>query len=88
MIALKNHIIHEFIGLKTEIIKSTNSQVVGQTGIVMNETKNMFLLKTKFGPKQISKNHNVWKFTIDDNQVVVDGSLLGKKPYDRLEVSV
>ena len=30
---------HEFIGLDTEIINSSNSQVVGLNGTVINETK-------------------------------------------------
>ena len=62
MIELTNNIIHEFIGLTAEIIESTNKQIIGQSGIVMNETRNMFLLKTKFGLKQIPKDCSIWKF--------------------------
>jgi len=86
MIELTNNIIHEFIGLTAEIIESTNKQIIGQRGIVMNETKNMFLLKTKFGLKQIPKNYNVWKFFTDNDQVVINGSSLIKRPHDRLEI--
>ena len=39
MITADNIISHEFIGLHTEIIKSTNPQVIGLNGRIMDETK-------------------------------------------------
>ena len=88
MTILKNNTVYEFIGLTTEIIKSTNKQIVGKTGIIINETKNMFLLKTKFGTKHISKNHNSWKFFLNNDQIVIHGNILTKRLYNRLEVSI
>ena len=88
MIKLTNNITHEFVGLTVEIIESTNKQIIGQSGIVKNETRNMFLLKTKFGLKQIPKDCNVWKFFVNNDQVVINGSLLIKRPQDRLEILV
>ena len=84
----KNNIIHEFIGLTTEIVKSTNKQIIGQTGVIINETKNMFLLKTKFGLNQIPKDCIVWKFSVNNNEVTIDGKLLTKRPHERLELSI
>jgi len=87
MTELRNNI-QEFIGLRTEIIKSTNKQIIGQKGTIMNETKNMFLLKTKFGLKHMPKDTNTWKFSIDSNEIIIDGDLLTKRSYDRLEIEV
>lgn len=88
MNSLKNNVTHEFTGLTTEIVKSTNNEIIGKTGIVMNETKNMFVLKTKFGEKHIQKNHSTWKFSVNNNHIIIDGKLLTKRPSDRLEISV
>jgi len=86
MIELTNNITHEFIGLTAEIVESTNKQIIGQRGIVMNETRNMFLLKTKFGLKQIPKDCNIWKFFANNDQIIINGNLLIKRPHDRLEI--
>jgi len=37
---------HEFIGLETKIINSSNPQVIGLNGTIINETKSMFTLNT------------------------------------------
>ena len=87
MIDLRNNI-REFIGLTAEIMKSTNKQIIGQKGIVMYETKNMFMLKTKFGLKQIPKDCNTWKFSVNNNEIIVNGDLLTKRSYDRLEIGI
>ena len=84
MIESKNNLIHEFTGMKAQIIKSTNKQIIGQSGIIINETKNMFLLKTKFGLKQIPKSESTWKFITNRNEITINGNLLLKRPYEIL----
>jgi len=49
---------HEFIGLETKIINSSNSQVIGLNGTIINETKSMFTLNTQKGMKMIPKSTN------------------------------
>ena len=46
---------HEFIGLDTKVINSSNSEVVGLNGTVINETKSMFTINTEKGMKNDSK---------------------------------
>ena len=87
MIDLRNNI-QELIGLRTEIMKSTNKQIIGQKGIIVDETKNTFMLKTKFGLKQIPKDCNTWKFSVNNNEIIVNGDLLTKRSYDRLEIEI
>ncbi len=84
MITADNITSHEFIGLNTEIVKSTNPQVIGLNGRIINETKSMFTINTINGDKSIAKSTNSWKFSIDNNDVVVDGSKITKRPFDRL----
>ena len=84
MITLDNITSHEFIGLDTEIIQSTNPQVVGLNGRIINETKSMFTINTEKGLKSIAKSTNNWKFSIKGQDIVVDGSKIAKRPFDRI----
>jgi ribonuclease P protein subunit POP4 len=84
MITADNITSHEFIGLNTEIIKSTNPQVIGLNGRIINETKSMFTINTEKGAKSIAKETNNWKFSIEGKDIVVEGSKITKRPFDRI----
>ena len=84
MITADNITSHEFIGLNTEIVNSTNPQVIGLNGRIINETKSMFTINTQNGTRSIAKDTNNWKFSIEGKDVVVDGSKIAKRPFDRI----
>jgi len=84
MITFENISIHEMVGLKTVISASTNSQIIGLTGTIVDETKSMFTINAKNGLKMIPKNQNTWKFFSDGNELTFSGSLLEKRSFDRL----
>lgn len=84
MITADNIIAHEFIGLHTEIIQSTNPQIIGLNGRIMDETKSMFKINTGNGMKSIAKSTNSWKFSVQDKDVIVEGSKITKRPFDRI----
>ncbi len=84
MITADNITSHEFIGLDTEITQSTNPQIVGLNGRIINETKSMFTINTDKGVKSIAKSQNIWKFSIDNQDVIVDGTKIVKRPFDRI----
>ncbi len=84
MITAENFTQHEFIGSKTHITKSTNSQNVGLYGTIINETKSMFYLSTKTGIKSIPKNNSTWRFNVQHQEVSVDGSKIQKRSFDRI----
>ena len=84
MITADNITSHEFIGLDTEIVQSTNPQVIGLNGRIINETKSMFTINTENGSKSITKSKNNWKFSIEGKDVVVDGNRITKRPFDRI----
>ena len=75
---------HELIGLDTEILNSNNSQVVGLNGRIINETKSMFTINTEKGMKIIPKSTNDWGFTINGKNMIVKGSTITKKPFERI----
>ena len=84
MITADNIRSHEFIGLNTEIVQSTNSQVIGLNGRIINETKSMFTINTGNGVKSIAKSTNNWKFSIQNKDFIIDGSKITKRPFDRI----
>ena len=84
MITPENITSHEFIGLHTEIANSSNPQVIGLNGRIVNETKSMFTINTDKGTKSIAKSNNIWKFSIQDKEIMVDGSKITKRPFERL----
>jgi len=84
MITIDNITSHEFIGLHTEITQSTNPQIIGLNGRIVDETKSMFKINTKNGTKSIAKSENSWKFSIENNDIVIDGSKIAKRPFDRI----
>ena len=84
MISTENITSHEFVGLDVQIASSSNQQLVGLNGRIIEETKSMFRINTKKGSKLIPKNNNSWQFTIQDKQVTVEGSKISKRPFDRI----
>jgi ribonuclease P protein subunit POP4 len=44
----------------------------------------MFTINTENGVKSIAKSTNDWKFSIQNKDVIVDGSKIAKRPFDRL----
>ena len=69
---------HEFIGLQTQIMNSTNQQVIGLNGTIINETKSMFTLNTEKGIKMIPKTTSDWRFSINNQNMTVKGSTITK----------
>ena len=84
MITADNIRSHEFIGLHTEIAESTNPQVIGLNGRIINETKSMFTINTENGTRSIAKSTSSWKFSIQNKDIVVNGANIAKRPFDRL----
>lgn len=84
MITSDNLTSHELIGLRTEIIESSNPQIIGLNGTITDETKSMFTMSTVNGSKMVTKSNNVWKFSINNQDVVLEGSKISKRPHDRI----
>ena len=88
MITAENIASHELIGLRTEIVESTNSQIIGLNGTIIDETKSMITINTVNGTKMISKSNNSWKFLIDDKDIVLNGSKIAKRSFDRIGAKI
>ena len=84
MITQDNITRHELIGMNTQITESTNSQIIGLNGTIINETKSMFTLNTNKGTKTIPKTNTTWKFSLENKEVSINGSKIQKRSFDRL----
>lgn len=84
MITTENITSHELIGLRTEIVESSNPQIIGLNGTITDETKSMIIINTVNGTKMISKSNNSWKFSVDNKVIVLNGSKIAKRPFDRI----
>ncbi len=84
MITEQNITKHELIGLDTAITSSSNSQLVGLCGKIIDETKSMFLIDTLHGVKMIPKDNSMWKFDLVKTNITINGALISKRSYERI----
>jgi len=77
---------HEFIGLEAKVVKSSNSNYIGISGTVIDETRNTFVIQKGDQRKIVIKDQAVFHFTLPDSTVVeIDGKILVGRPEERLK---
>lgn len=82
----KNRLIKdELIGLPTTICECTDPTWVHRSGIIVDETKNTFLIDSKGHMKRIAKNVAIFEFEVDQEKIRVPGSRLVYRPEDRIK---
>jgi ribonuclease P protein subunit POP4 len=80
----KNILSHELIGLSATIITSRQSTILGLSGTIIFETKNMLTLRTSAGPKNISKlSAEKMKVLLPSSACFIRGPSLIGRPEDR-----
>ncbi|RZN55395.1 MAG: hypothetical protein DSO09_04385 [Candidatus Methanomethylicota archaeon] len=80
-----NLIYHDLIGLKVEVINSTDPTQIGVHGTVIDETKNMLIILKEDGKiKKIPKKNCIFKFYIPQ-VVIVNGKDITYDPAERLK---
>tara|TARA_B100000029_G_scaffold122605_1_gene115952 strand:- start:725 stop:982 length:258 start_codon:yes stop_codon:yes gene_type:complete len=83
---MKLNTISEFdlIGQEVSITNSKNMEIVGIKGKVIMETKNMIMLDTQNGKKNIPKD--ICQFSNNQGIIDTDSTKLSKRPHERLEM--
>jgi len=78
---------NEFIGIETKMVKSSNPDVVGITGKVVDETRNTLTISCNDGEKKVViKDITVFEFVLPDGTVVeMNGKVIMGRPEDRLK---
>lgn len=82
---IKDFIKYEFIGLKVEVIRSSNKFMQGIYGTIIDETKNTFKIETEKGVKIVPKQNNTFLFYFNDYWIIIDGNLITDRPWERIK---
>ena len=85
MSSIKDLLRGELIGLHARVVMSSHPGLIGTEGKIIDETKNLLILRTQRGDKKIPKNTSVFLITFPDgNEVKVDGIKILGRPEDRI----
>lgn len=86
-ISRKNIIKHELIGLDVEIVNSPDPSQTGIKGTVVDETKNLIVIKTGKDLKKIEKKYRTFEFKLPSGERVrVNGNKIVSRPEDRVKI--
>jgi ribonuclease P protein subunit POP4 len=87
MITAKNIFRHELTGLDVRVVQAHNRYLSGISGKIVEETKNMILILTVAGVKQVAKAGSVFRFTLPSGMSVdMMGSVLVMAPEKRINM--
>lgn len=81
-ISRENILMHELMGLKALVVKSTDKNREGMKGKVIDETKNTLVLE---GGKVIPKKEVELEFDLGNEKVLVEGKKLIGRSEDRVK---
>ena len=76
----------DLIGQDVTITDSENKEIIGISGKIIMETKNMITLDTKNGKKNLPKD--ICQLSNNDGIITTDSTRLSKRPHERLEMLV
>lgn len=73
---------HELVGLRAEVIDSTDQTQIGISGEVTGETRSMLEIEGK----KVEKKSSTFLFTLPDGtKVELDGRLIDERPAERID---
>jgi len=75
----------ELIGQKVTIKDCSDPEWNNTTGVIIDETKNMFLIEVDEKRKKIAKKIAKFQFEVDDEKIIIDGSKILYRPEDRIK---
>lgn len=84
---MENHplISDELIGRPVEVVACTDPTWVGRTGIIIDETKNTFLIDTGEERKRIAKHTATFAIEYEHKKTIIKGILLRHRPEERVK---
>lgn len=82
----KNPYQHELIGLKAEIVESSNPALCGKKGVIMDETRNTLKIEENGDIKVIPKKEVSLSVQLtEEKEVKMKGKKLVARPEDRVK---
>ena len=76
----------DLIGQDVTITGSKNKEIVGISGKIIMETKNMVTIDAEDGKKNLPKD--ICQFSNNEGIITTDSTKLNKRPHERLEMLV
>lgn len=75
----------EFIGLPVKIKECKDPDWIGKSGLIVDETKNTFLIEIENEKKMIAKKTARFEFDYDGKKITLDGSKIAYRPENRIK---
>ena len=75
----------ELIGLRVKIKECKDPNWIGKSGLIIDETKNTFLIKIDDKQKKIAKNIATFEFDYEGKKLLLNGSKIAYRPEDRIK---
>lgn len=75
----------ELIGCRVTIRECTDPTLDDKSGLIIDETKNTFLIEIGKKEKKVGKNIAKFEFEKDGKKIILDGSKLIFRPEDRIK---
>ena len=75
----------EYIGSHVTIVDCTDPTWIGKQGIIIDETKHLFLIKINNSIKRIEKKTATFKVSLPEKTIRLQGSKITYRPEDRIK---
>ena len=75
----------EFIGRPVKIKECKDPEWIGKSGLIVDETKNTFLIEIENEKKMIAKKTATFEFDYGGKKITLDGSKIVYRPEDRIK---
>ena len=75
----------EFIGCAVIIEHCTDPTWIGKQGIIVDETKHLFLIDINHTIKKIEKKTAIFQVTLPERTIRIKGSKINYRPEDRIK---
>lgn len=85
-ITKRNVLKHELIGLEARVVNSSDQNLIGTYGTIIDETKDMLVINQAGKPKIVQKATSTFRVSLPSGEEVdVDGAKLVARPEDRIK---
>jgi ribonuclease P protein subunit POP4 len=82
---VKTLVREELIGLYVNIIECKDPGWKGKSGLIIDETKNTFLIEIEDKQKRIAKKTAIFEFDYYGKKITINGSKMTRRSEDRIK---
>lgn len=85
-ITKRNVLRHELIGLEARVVNSSDPNLIGISGTIIDETRNMLVIEQMERPKMVPKANSIFRITLPSGEEVeLEGTKLVARPEERVK---